>query len=262
MTDVERNNDNVYGAIPKQNVDQSNKPWQEVNMQGIDDDKNINQYWDTQVRLGFIRKVYGILSVQLTFTFLMCLVSHLSQSFNMFQIANPGFLWISLIGTVVTMICIMCFRSLARNVPTNYILLGIFTLCESYMISFICGATNWRLVLMAAAMTSAIVISLTIYAYTTKTDFTVMGSMMFVIGCVMLLFGIFVMFTNNKLIHIIYSCMGVIAFSIYLVFDTQLIVGNHENKLEIDDFIVGALMLYTDIINLFLNILSLLKNSE
>ena len=86
-----------------------------------------------------------------------------------------------------------------------------------------------------------------------------MGSLFFILSCILLLFGIFVFFTNNKIIHIVYSCLGVFAFSLYLIYDTQLIVGNHENKLEIDDYIIGATMLYTDIISIFVHLLSLLN---
>ena len=46
----------------------------------------------------------------------------------------------------------------------------------------------------------------------------------------------------------------IILTSIYIVFDTKLIL----KKLSLDDYILGALMLYTDIIQLFIWILSLL----
>jgi len=39
----------------------------------------------------------------------------------------------------VVEIAVLCFKSNARNFPTNYILLGTFTFCEAYLISFICG---------------------------------------------------------------------------------------------------------------------------
>lgn len=250
MTDIEMNS--TIG-------DQTNNKKLELQGEEESEIRQTNEHWNEKVRIGFIRKVYGILLVQLTFTFLLTLISVLSPSFSQFQLNSPGFFWLAIIGSIVFTILICCFRKLARTVPTNYLLLFGFTFCEAYLVSFVCGMTDPKLVLMAAAMTCAIVLSLTIYAWTTKTDFTIMGSMMFVISCVMLLFGIFMLFTQNKTLNIIYSCLGVLAFSIYLVYDTQLIVGNHQNKLEIDDYILGSIMLYLDIINLFLHILNLLK---
>lgn len=252
---------NNYGT----NEAVGNKEWKDVNMNGNQEEDNdlyYNSQWDTEVRLGFIRKVYGILSFQLLMTFFVCAISMTNQKFSQFQVSNPAIFYLCIITTIITSIAIVCCRSVARSVPLNYILLGVFTACESYLVSFICGTTNPKLVLMAAAMTCGVVIALTLYAYFTKTDFTVMGSLMFVIACIMILFSIFMLFTQNKTLHIIYSCVGVLAFSIYLIYDTQLIVGNHENKLDVDDFIVGALMLYMDIINLFLHILNLLKQAD
>ena len=252
---------NNYGT----NEAEGNREWKNVKMNDENqegDEEQLNSEWSNEMRLGFIRKVYGILSFQLLFTFLACSISMSNTKYLQFQISNPGLAYLCIFSTIASSIALVCCRSVARSIPLNYILLGVFTVGESYLVSFICGTTNPNIVLMAAAMTCGVVMALTIYAYTTKTDFTVMGSLMFVIACVMILFSIFMFFTNNKVMHIIYSSLGVIAFSIYLIYDTQLIVGNHENKLDVDDFIVGALMLYMDIINLFLHILSLLKQAE
>ena len=224
-------------------------------------DEFMNNNWSQTVRIGFIRKVYGILSFQLLFTVIMCIISCTSRSFALFQINNVALLWLSIIGSIIVSLCIICVKSLARTTPTNYILLGLFTFFESYLVSAICSTSDPKIVLMAAAMTCTVVLALTIYACTTKTDFTLMGGMLFVLGCVLFLFGIFAMFSQNKIVHIIYSCLGVILFGFYLIYDTQLIVGQKSNELDIDDYILGAFMLYTDIISLFLHILSLLKEN-
>ena len=259
-------NNNIYYGNPNpnpyQNQNEQNDIWQKAQIGNSEEEKFLNEYWDNEMRIGFIRKVYGILSFQLLITFSMVVLSCTSKSFSNFQVQNTAIFFLCLVVSLITSITLICFRSIARSTPLNYILLGVFTLCESYLVSFICGVTNPNIVLMAAAMTCGVVLALTYYAYTTKTDFTVLGGLFFVIGIVMLLFGLFLMFTNNRILHILYSCLGVIAFSLYLIYDTQLIVGNHENKLEIDDFIVGAIMLYLDIINLFLHILKLLKEFD
>lgn len=249
-------------AIELNNNDYENHNWEKAQIPSEKEGHVLNENWDVNMRLGFIRKTYGILSIQVAATFFLCALSVYSSKFGEFQLRVPELMFIAIFGTIISSICLFCCRSLSRSVPTNYILLFTFTLCEAYLVSVVCGQTNPQFVLMAAAMTFAVVCALTLYACTTKTDFTMLGSMLFVVSCIILLFGIFTLFTHNKLIHIIYSCLSVIAFSIYLVYDTQLIVGNHENKLEIDDYILGAMMLYVDIISLFLHILKLLKQTE
>jgi protein lifeguard len=58
---------------------------------------------------------------------------------------------------------------------------------------------------------------------------------------------------------IIFSAGILLLFSVYIVYDTQLIVGGEHRKLSfsIDDYAFAALMLYVDIIQLFLSILEL-----
>ena len=214
--------------------------------------------FDLHLRLGFIRKVYGILSLQLFLTFLMCALS-MTTAFGTFQKQNPAIMFLAMIVSIVVMIMIMCFPNYGKQVPTNYILLTVFTVAEGYLVSTLCGLTNPKLVLMAASMTCFITIALTFYACTTKTDFTVCNSLLFIGSCIMLLFGIFVFFTQSKIMHIAMCCFGVFLYSIYLVYDTQLIIGNKENRLDYDDYILGALMLYLDIINLFIYLLQILK---
>ena len=44
-------------------------------------------------------------------------------------------------------------------------------------------------------------------------------------------------------------------YSLYLIIDTQLIMGNRKNSLTLDNYVLGAILLYIDIIQLFLNLL-------
>ena len=115
---------------------------------------------------------------------------------------------------------LFCFHSLARKVPTNYILLSVFTLCEAYVVAFSCAAVNDPVtVIQAIFMTAGIVVALSLYAITTKTDFTAWGGLLFVLGAVFLLFSIF-SFVFGPTMRLVYCCIGVILFGVYLVFDT------------------------------------------
>jgi FtsH-binding integral membrane protein len=68
-------------------------------------------------------------------------------------------------------------------------------------------------------MTAGIVIALTMYAFFTKTDFTVCGGTLFVIGASLLFFGLFC-FLFGEVLRMIYCVCGVILFGIYLIVDT------------------------------------------
>ena len=217
--------------------------------------KDINQ----SIRLGFIRKVYGILSIQLLITTLFCLIAMISKNVQSFMINNISLAYFMILLTIILPIIIVCCRDTMSKVPINYIILLLFTFAESYLVSFICSLSNPKIVFMAAFMTFAMVVSLTIYAITTSTDMTLNGSILFIGCCCLFLFSFFLIFTNNKLLHIIYCIVGIILLGFYLIYDTQLIIGNKSYCVEMDDYILGSFMLYTDIVSIFLYILQLLQ---
>ena len=47
----------------------------------------------------------------------------------------------------------------------------------------------------------------------------------------------------------------VIIYGLFLIIDTQLIVGGGRHELSIDDYVIGALVLYLDIIYIFIELL-------
>ena len=68
--------------------------------------------------------------------------------------------------------------------------------------------------------------------------------------------GVFVPFSSTM--SLIYAIGGTLLFSGYVVYDTYLI----NCRLSPDEYIMGAISLYLDFINLFLNILRLLNNLQ
>ncbi|TNV76449.1 hypothetical protein FGO68_gene12603 [Halteria grandinella] len=217
-----------------------------------------NQGFDD--RLGFIRKVYGIMCTQLTITAFMTLLPYLSEGFRLWIISHPGLALACAVLGLALSCGLFCIESLARKVPANYILMLFFTLCEAYTVTFVCAMVNDGLiVLQAAFMTAALSGGLTVYAVTTKRDFTMCGGLIWGIATVMIVFSLFSIFFGRTM-SLIYCTLGVIVFAIYLVFDTQLIVGGEGRyaHLNEEDYILGAIILYLDIINIFLYIIEIL----
>ena len=125
-----------------------------------------------------------------------------------------------IILSIVVVIVLVCYINIARKVPTNYILLLVFTLCESFLVAMMCVFTTPKIVFMATVFTLALCISLTIYAIYTDDDFTICGGLLFVFLVALCIASIFLMFTDNNVVHIIFSMLGIILFSIYLIYDT------------------------------------------
>lgn len=143
----------------------------------------------------------------------------------------------------------------------------VFTLVFALLIGIsICGYKS-KIVLMAAGITFLLVAALTIYACkyfyfilgVTKTDLTGLGPYLMVICLVLLIFGIICIFWRDPIVQLIYSCLSALLFSVYLVFDTQLVLGKGQYSYTLDDAYLAAIQLYIDIMELFLHILRILS---
>ena len=75
---------------------------------------------------------------------------------------------------------------------------------------------------------------------------------------VLIIFGIVTIFWRSPIVQLIYACLGALVFSIYLIYDTQLVVGKGTFSYSLDDAYLAAIQLYLDVINLFLFILQIL----
>ena len=150
-----------------------------------------DSHWECEDRLGFIRKVYGILGSQLLFTACFCLLPFYNLNTQIWFASQQG-LAIGLLIVALILACAMiCVKSLSRTVPTNYILLFVFTFCETFVVAHICAYYSPEIVIAAMFMTAAIVVGLTIYALTTKTDFHILGGVGFSLIASLVVFLIF-----------------------------------------------------------------------
>ncbi len=122
--------------------------------------------------------------------------------------------------------------------------------------------------MIAAALTLTVFVSLTILTFfvsnpiilitslQTKFELTVLSGLMSIMCHVLIVtIPMFIVF-REKWIYILVCCLVIILISIFLIYDTQvrltnilyylqLIAGGRKYGLSYDDYIVGALLLYT-----------------
>jgi hypothetical protein len=216
------------------------------------------------VRNGFIKKVYALLVCMLVLT--TAIAAPFQVMSASFMEANRAFLTGLLIGTLVlTLGMSCCCMGAMKSFPANYIMLLVFSVCYGVVTGIVSSAYTLPSVLLAAGMTAGIFLVLTLYAVFTKTDFTGLGPYLFVALVGLILFGLVswvlgIFFPGIvSVTQTVYAAIGAVLFSFFIVYDTQMIVGGRHKKCElsIDDFAFAALMLYLDIINLFLYFLAL-----
>lgn len=231
-------------------------------MEYDDEENGLGKNLSENTRMGFIRKVYLILSSLMLLTLAEVTYIYNTPKVSQYLQHHPAVMIIALVVMITIMYALGCYKSVARTVPINYILLFTFAVAQSMFVGTICARYPPNLVLLAVALTVAVVVGLTIYAFTTDTDFTICGGVLLVAGLVLLVATIVSFFVHNKILHIIISACGAILFSVYLIYDTQLVVGTGENALSTDDYIWGAMQLYIDIIQIFIKILQLLGEAQ
>lgn len=130
----------------------------------------------------FLRKVYGIVATQLVVAAIISTIIISVENVKMFFQNNPGFV---LLLFLATMICLLALYINQLDYPTNFILLGIFTLLESFTIGTIVSCFDKILVIQAVILTAVIVVGLTMYTFQTKKDFSDMGASLYVLLCIL-----------------------------------------------------------------------------
>nr|XP_018898131.1 PREDICTED: protein lifeguard 1 isoform X3 [Bemisia tabaci]XP_018898132.1 PREDICTED: protein lifeguard 1 isoform X3 [Bemisia tabaci] len=214
---------------------------------------------DKTIRLGFIRKVYSILMCQLAITTAFIGMFKWNTAVNNLVKANPGMWWIAMIMMFITLFALTCCGDLSRKSPHNIILLFLFTVAESFLVATFTIHFQTDTVLLAAGLCTVVCFGLTIFAFQTKIDFTVMGGALFIAVLILMLFGLVAIFFPGKTITLVYASGGAFIFSLYLIYDTQMMLGgNHKYSISPEDYVFAVLSLYMDIINIFINILTIL----
>ena len=210
------------------------------------------------VRNGFIRKVYSILSVQLIITFGAVFLFQIpSIKFFIFKnqsLAGNILVFCSLAFLTLFLI-LACNRNLSRTVPYNYYILFAITLCESLVCGIVSSLYSFQIVATALALTIISTLAITFYACTTKTNFSYYRMGMFIVFSQLFMIGLIASLFRLQALYALYTLLMTIMIGIYLVYDTQLIMGKFGVGYSVDDYIFATLEIYMDIIRLFLLIL-------
>ena len=224
---------------------------------------------EKSVRLGFVRKVYGILVIQLMVTVGISSLFIVNEDCRRLARTQPNIIWAAYIVMLVTIIVLSCCGELRRKHPHGMIGLSVFTLATSFFVGIISSIYaqvigEW-IVIEALLMTALIVVGLTIFAFQTKYDFTRFNGFIvaLLMWAMMLLMFNFVIIMDTRFSYTLYASCGAAFMCFFIVHDTQLMIGgNHKYQLQVDEHVFAALNLYLDIVNLFLYILSILNGGR
>lgn len=222
------------------------------------------------VRMGFVRKVYGILFIQLLVTVGISTLFITNEDCKRLVRTSPNMIWAAYGVMIVTLIVLTCCGDFRRKHPHGIIGLSIFTIATSFFVGVISSIYaqvigEW-IVIEALLMTAITVVALTIFAFQTKADFTRFNGFIVCIVMwlmMMLMFNFVFIFPDYQFWNTVYAATGAAFMCFFIVHDTQLMLGGkHKYTISVDEHVFAALNLYLDIVNLFLYILQLLGSGR
>eukprot|EP00873_Tetraselmis_striata_P009470 jgi/Tetstr1/429734/TSEL_019627.t1 len=178
---------------------------------------------------------------------------------------NSWVLWTSYGLMIAFMLIIICGGEIRKKWPANMILLMLFTVVMSVFVA--CNTVFYSApeVGMALGITCGMVLGIVIFAMMPCIDFTMCGGVIVGLSFT-LLFAILISFFVNifcgsacyRTTGLVIASLAVFVFSIYLLYDIQLVMGGKRNAINPDEYVVAALNIYMDIIMIFLYILQII----
>ena len=136
--------------------------------------------------------------------------------------------------------------------------MGIFTLCESNILTPFLLNFDLDMIVSAASMTLLIFFILVAVAYKNRNKEYSIGRYMLQLIVAELVLGLLMTFffrVDSILVSFIQSILTVG----YILVDLHLVMNNKTKMLTIDDHVYASMMIYADLIRLFIKILEIME---
>ncbi|XP_010843493.1 PREDICTED: protein lifeguard 1 [Bison bison bison] len=180
--------------------------------------------WDDKsIRQAFIRKVFLVLTLQLSVTLSTVAVFTFVGEVKGFVRENVWTYYVSYAIFFVSLIVLSCCGDFRRKHPWNLVALSILTVSLSYMVGMIASFYNTEAVIMAVGITTTVCFTVVIFSMQTRYDFTSCVGVLLVSVVVLILFAILCIFIRSRVLEIVYASLGALLFTCFLAVDTQLL---------------------------------------
>ncbi|KAJ8497932.1 hypothetical protein OPV22_008484 [Ensete ventricosum] len=213
---------------------------------------------DPKLRWAFIRKVYAILAAQFLLTAGVASVISFVRPIPAFLLSHtPASLAVFFALLLLPLIAMWPLLHYRQRHPINLVFLAVYTFCMSLSVGLACVTVSGKVVLQAVILTATVVIGLSIYTFWAARrgcDFTFLLPFLFASLLVLLVYSIMQLcFPLSRFAHTIYGCAASLVFSGFLIYDTDKLIKRH----TYNEYVIAAISLYMDIINLFISMLGL-----
>ena len=217
-------------------------------------------YPQSNPRIKYLRRLYFLISVQQLIVTAMAFAAYFSESFkNMLN----NTLWLLILSASVVgliMIATIFFWRTVAKFPISLLLFSIFTVFLAFLCAYPVAYFNSLIPCNVYLSFLAISVGLFIYTLFNKVDITYMGTTVYILGAVILVFEGFAMFSRISFLGIVFVAAASIIWGLFLMLATQTLFTGAKYNWSTNEWIMGAVSVYADVVRLFFNCCELLRN--
>ena len=240
----------------------------------------IDAFLTRDSRNSFIARVYAILSVQLVIAVLSCLLFGLHPVLrNLPYMATSKALasvpLIAMAASTISFYRVLFSPNARRKSPNKWWWLSIFTVGEAVAVGFMSSFFKFESVIMSMGATALATLSVSMYTVLQKNpnrDLSQLGKTLSTWSIILMVYMLIGglqqvgVLPSGFLPHsaALQSFFAAIFFSAFIAYDTSLIVGGKHSKYRLHekDYVLGSMILYNDIVGLFLQLLQILGEEK
>lgn len=224
---------------------------------------------EAQVAAAFpalMRKVYVWMTLALTITGFTAYVVATSQSLLSLIYSTPAVMWILIIAELAIVIGVTAAIN-KISLPVATLLFVLYSVINGALFSSVFLVYTMSSIAKVFFITAGTFAAMSIYGYTTKSDLTSWGKILFMALIGLIIATVVNLFLKSSGLEMILSYAGVLIFVGLTAYDTQKIkqmflqapdAGETMQKYAL----LGALSLYLDFINLFIYLLRIFGRRE
>ncbi|MHC1683316.1 MAG: Bax inhibitor-1 family protein [Clostridiaceae bacterium] len=213
----------------------------------------------------YMTKIYGWMSLALALSGFVAFFTSTNETLMIRIYQNP----MVLIGLVISQFALVFLISAGIrriSTPAATAAFLVYSVLNGFTLSYIFILYASSTIFNAFFITAGTFAVFSIYGLTTKKDLTGLGSLLFMGLIGIIIASLVNMFFASSMMTMIISYVAVLIFVGLTAYDTQKLkeyyYQSNGSEFTRNLAIVGALMLYLDFINLFLNILRILNDND
>lgn len=208
------------------------------------------------------RKTYLWMTMALVITALSALVAAKSPALIQ-AMAEHSFMFMGLLVANFILAVVLSVRITMQPLWLSVIMFTAYSVFNGVTFSMLLFVYSTTAIIKAFAIAAAMFTSASIYGYVTRKDLSRLGNVLFMALIGLIIATVVNLFFQSSTFDIIASYAGVVIFTGLVIYDTnsvKKIYGQFDsvNESALKIALFGAMIMYLDLLNLFLHLLTIL----